>query len=393
MDIDNIIIEIISGEKISEKKQELFNQWYSEPENKQEFIKICKSNALVKCAYKPTADEKIEAWSNVNAEINEIGQNNPQSTIGRRNNVFKAFIKYAAILLIPICLSIIAYYIVSNKFIVETQVASNIVKPGSKQAILTLSTGENLSLTEEFVAKKEQIEDVVIHNTQSQLSYNQTQTKSVKEIYNTINVPRGGEYSVVLADGTTVFLNSESKLVFPVTFKGDLRKVKLEGEAYFRVAHNKDKPFIVDVGDYNVKVTGTEFNVRNYKDQFSRTTLIEGGVEISYNNKIQKLIPGEQASIENGKINVNRVDVKEEIAWYNNEFLFVERKLEYIMNELARWYDINVFYYNEDVKDLHFTAWFSRSSSIEEVMKILEKTNIIKVKLKNQTLTIQQIYE
>ena len=216
-------------------------------------------------------------------------------------------------------------------------------------------------------------------------------TMKTETVYNMVTVPRGGEYKLVLADGTIVWLNSDSHIRYPVTFSGDTRQVELEGEAYFEVAKDKEKPFIVRMNEYNVRVTGTQFNVRNYSNENLATTLVEGRVQIERKGRVDRLRPGQQAILENNEIRIRTVNVNEQVAWRHGAFGFTQCRLENIMEELARWYDVDVFYMNQQVKNYHFSAWFKRSSSINEVINILENTNKISLDLKGRILTVNDI--
>ena len=265
------------------------------------------------------------------------------------------------------------------------------VQPGKKQAVLTLSSGQQVMLADTIVHVNEK--GMVISNfPDKELVYKiMNDTMKTETIYNTVTVPRGGEYKLVLADGTIVWLNSDSHIRYPVTFSGNTRQVELEGEAYFEVAKDVEKPFIVRMNEYNVRVTGTQFNVRNYLNESLATTLVEGGVQIERKGKVDRLRPGQQAVLENNEIRIRVVNVEEQVAWRHGAFGFTQCRLENIMEELARWYDVDVFYMNQQVKDYHFSAWFKRSSSINEVINILEKTKKISLDLKGRILTVKDI--
>ena len=193
-----------------------------------------------------------------------------------------------------------------------------------------------------------------------------------------------------MADSTTVWLNSDSYIRFPVTFSGEKRQVELRGEAYFEVAKNGEKPFIVKINDYDIRVTGTQFNVRDYPGEDIATTLVEGSVQLERGKQVQKMIPGQQALFVDGQFVVKEVNVSDFIGWREGTFSFKEVRLESIINELARWYDFDVYYQDTDVKNYHFTAWFRRNASIEEVIEVLEKTKKIKMKLDGKTLIVQK---
>ena len=191
-----------------------------------------------------------------------------------------------------------------------------------------------------------------------------------------IVVPRGGEYQLILPDGTKVWLNSDSKLEFPNTFVGDERRVKLAGEAYFEVAKNKAKPFRVEVDRVEVVVLGTSFNIHAY-DEAVKTTLVEGAVKLNVAGKAYSLSPGFEANVDQGGVKIVKSDVYEQIAWKDGRFVFREKRLEEVMSILSRWYDFEIFYQNAAVKDLHFTGNIPRHTTINEVLKFLERTHLV----------------
>ena len=175
-----------------------------------------------------------------------------------------------------------------------------------------------------------------------------------------------------------------------MAFQGETREVRLQGEAYFEIAKNKNQPFIVHTTQFDVQVTGTQFNVRAYPGEMESATLAEGGIQLEKGGKTYTLKPGQQAYLEEEEVQVRKVNLEIAIAWRYNAFSFEETPLEEIMNELARWYNIHVFYLNPKVKELHFTAWFRRNCTLQEVIDILEKTGKINIELKGKTITVTQ---
>lgn len=301
----------------------------------------------------------------------------------------RILLKYVAIMILPLSLG---FFLLTRENKPEKVVyAEAPVQPGKKQAVLTLSSGQQVMLADTVVRVNEK--GMVISNLpDKELVYKiMNDTMKTETVYNMVTVPRGGEYKLVLADGTIVWLNSDSHIRYPVTFSGDTRQVELEGEAYFEVAKDKEKPFIVRMNEYNVRVTGTQFNVRNYSNENLATTLVEGRVQIEKKGRVDRLRPGQQAILENNEIRIRTVNVNEQVAWRHGAFGFTQCRLENIMEELARWYDVDVFYMNQQVKNYHFSAWFKRSSSINEVINILEKTKKISLDLKGRILTVKDI--
>ena len=373
-ELEKIIMKQLASEMLSEDEKAYFEEWYKNPSHQEYFRELLKIRSGV-IAY--SVKDRIDcgkAWRKIR----------PVRKISRIRQVMK----YVAIMLLPLCVGLLLFIREQKKE--QVVYVEPTVRPGGKLAVLTLSTGEQIELARSVSAMSEQGAEIS-NSMGNELVYKQVGDMApVKEVYNTISVPRGGEYKIVLADGTTVWLNSDSDIRFPVTFSGDKRQVELQGEAYFEVAKNVEKPFIVKINDYNIRVTGTQFNVRNYSGENVATTLVEGSVQLERGKEVQKMYPGQQALLVNGQLVVKKVDGVDVIGWREGTFSFKEVRLEDIINELARWYDFDVYYQDTDVKNYHFTAWFRRNASIEEVIEVLEKTKKIKMKLDGKTLIVQK---
>lgn len=247
----------------------------------------------------------------------------------RKISRMRILLKYVAIMILPLSLG---FFLLTRENKPEKVVyAEAPVQPGKKQAVLTLSSGQQVMLADTVVRVNEK--GMVISNLpDKELVYKiMNDTMKTETVYNMVTVPRGGEYKLVLADGTIVWLNSDSHIRYPVTFSGDTRQVELEGEAYFEVAKDKEKPFIVRMNEYNVRVTGTQFNVRNYSNENLATTLVEGRVQIERKGRVDRLRPGQQAILENNEIRIRTVNVNEQVAWRHGAFGFTQCRLENIM--------------------------------------------------------------
>ena len=216
---------------------------------------------------------------------------------------------------------------------------------------------------------------------------------ATKEIgYNTINVPYGGTYTVELCDGTKVYLNSGTTLEFPSRFDGKVRSVILKGEAYFDVARNVSKPFVVEVDEMKVKVLGTSFNVKSYVDEPGvYTTLVEGSVAIIRDGQPEKKIkPGDQAYYNKGvgTLSIAEVDVNEFTSWKDGLFYFKDIALEEILRIVSRWYDLEVFYMNQGAKSVIYSGKLPMYSSVEDVLRKFEISGDVRFELKGRTLTV-----
>ena len=375
MNIEEIIIKRLSEEHLSKEESVFFDKWYQNSSNREYYNDLLKIRSGIIASQVKERIDKRKAWNQVHP--------------ARKISLIRTLLKFAAIMILPLSLGV--FLLIRENKLEKVVYAEVPVQPGRKQAVLTLSSGQQVMLADTIVHVNEK--GMVISNfPDKELVYKiMNDTMKTETIYNTVTVPRGGEYKLVLADGTIVWLNSDSHIRYPVTFSGNTRQVELEGEAYFEVAKDVEKPFIVRMNEYNVRVTGTQFNVRNYLNESLATTLVEGGVQIERKGKVDRLRPGQQAVLENNEIRIRVVNVEEQVAWRHGAFGFTQCRLENIMEELARWYDVDVFYMNQQVKDYHFSAWFKRSSSINEVINILEKTKKISLDLKGRILTVKDI--
>lgn len=268
--------------------------------------------------------------------------------------------------------------------------------PGIQKATLVLNNGEQLDLEagkDTLLLQKE----TEIRNSGSKLQY-QTLSKN-KQFpeeetiqYNTLLVPRGGEYTLVLSDETKVHLNSESILKFPVNFTGDVREVHLKGEAYFEVKTDASRPFIVNTGSVITKVFGTSFNVNSYPEKdLITTTLVEGNVTISKvgaNAAEVQLLPGEQGNFsKTGEtIQKTKVDISEYTAWKDGRFVFRDKTLQEITDILGRWYDVDFVFENRDISTIRFTGNLKRYENIQQILSKISKTNEIKFTAYEKTI-------
>lgn len=265
------------------------------------------------------------------------------------------------------------------------------VVPGTSKAILVLSEGETIDLTQ----KKKQIvstQKLTVNNDGSELQYiatgPQSQTDSLN--YNEIIIPRGGEYTLSLADGTKVWLNSQTRLRFPVAFGKDRRDVYLEGEAYFDVAKDSLRPFHVNLSKVDIEVLGTSFNVRGYADESDiETVLEEGRVQVKYSTGVVVLKPGDKAVYNSdGRMEVKPVDTELYTAWHLGRYVFDKEPLENILRLFARWYDIEVFYMNESAKSVLISGDVRRYDEINTLLDAIEIAGGVHCRLTGKTLVV-----
>lgn len=214
-------------------------------------------------------------------------------------------------------------------------------------------------------------------DTTNSIVYKALQQESVELVYNTLHVPRCCEYHLVLADGTQVWLNSDSELRFPVDFVGDERRVYLRGEAYFQVAKNAEKPFRVEASEMVVEALGTSFDVNSYRDgELLFATLVEGSVKVSHRGSGNECVlsPGEQAVCSAGLLNIVDVNINDVIGWKDGRFVFSNMTLEEISGQLERWYDVQINFQDMQVRKYRFTGVMKRYNRFTQLIELIEET-------------------
>ena len=277
-------------------------------------------------------------------------------------------------------------------------VAASVLIFGKKSAELILANGQHIDLEKQIVELWEENGIHISNSTQSYLAYRQdTLTYTVDSceelVYNTVKIPAGADYKIYLADGSGVWLNCGSELRYPVKFVGNERRVYLRGEAFFEVKKATEWPFIVETEHMHIQVTGTRFNVKSYpEEEIVHTTLLEGAVTVTGpENKIRafRLLPSQQFSLDKltGQIEVKEVDTRLYTDWTEGMFVFRKQRLEEVMNTLARWYDIEVFYSGADVRNLRLSANLGRYDHIDTILELIRAMDKVVVDRKGNVIT------
>ena len=264
------------------------------------------------------------------------------------------------------------------------------VVPGGNKAVLIMADGSQVELdTAGNGTISETANARIIKLNDGELALSAAKNEIGTLTYNILKTPRGGQYTITLSDGSRVWLNSASSLRFPTVF-GKERNVELTGEAYFEVARNPERPFKVKANGTEVRVLGTHFNIMAYDDErLISATLIEGSIRISKDDNLILLKPGQQANVtEDGKIGVlKNADVEQAIAWKNGVFNFNGSDIQSTMRQIARWYDVEVIYENKIAE--HFNGTIPRNSSIENVLKMLEYTGVVRFVMHNRQIIVR----
>jgi ferric-dicitrate binding protein FerR (iron transport regulator) len=266
------------------------------------------------------------------------------------------------------------------------------IAPGGNKAILTLAGGQQIVLADVQRGKVAEQEGAAIEKTaDGTIRYDAVGTPGAIP-YNTISTPRGGQYAVMLADGTKVILNAASVLRYPATFAGGDRKVELSGEAWFEVARDKGHPFIVMAGGQQVDVLGTSFNLNAYEDEPDiTTTLVTGSVRISdsITRRSGLLRPGQQSILKNHNLSFMDADTKEATAWKDGYFVFQSEDISSIMRKIARWYDVNVVFTGPKPTDL-FNGSIQRYVNVSQVLRKLAFTSKVHFTVEGRKIEVSR---
>ena len=313
----------------------------------------------------------------------------------RKYVIWRRIGRYAAIMVMP--LLVCGYFVSSEWKSPEVMIADNVeIVPGTGRAQLIMADGRFLKLEQKEDMKLD-LPGVKVVATGKKIVYRaieeETSTPKVEE-YNTLVVPRGGEYMLELSDGTKVWLNSDSELRFPVTFVGDRRNVEIEGEAYFEVAKDEGKPFHVLANGADIKVLGTSFNVMTYRGR-TITTLVEGEVCLTYKDESVLIVPDRQAEVitETGKILMREVDARNFTLWKDGVFYFENAALETIVERLSQWYDVNIIFNDEALKQLRYSVEMKRYNNIQDLLTKIEKTQKVKFLIQGKSIYIRKWME
>jgi len=384
----NLIVKFLTNHASIKELEEL-EKWLKKSENKQEFISYVETNYLIDYNLK-----KFESNSTKEMLFKLIEKEKKALQVIK----IRKYMKYAAVFVALIASS---YYLNSkiinplekSQVVENPNPENNSIQPGTDKATLTLEDGSVIALE-----KGASFQTKNVKSNGDEIIYKSAVANKKNEIaYNYLTIPRGGEYFVILADGTKVWLNSESQLKYPVSFiQGETREVELVyGEAYFDVspstAHKGAKFKVVNLAQ-EVEVFGTEFNIKAYKDEQNiYTTLVEGKVEVNTNGIKEILKPNYQSNVNRFKniISVTLVDIKEETSWKNGVFTFKGKPLKDIMKVISRWYDIDVIFVNKDLESVKFKGVLEKNQTIEEILSIMKSNTINQYEIKDKLLIIK----
>lgn len=370
-----ILKRSIKGDLTDEEKQTL-GVWLNESEENRRYYRKMQSFFA-----REEEDKEIDVLKNF--------KQFERKTYGKRRRLVVGVLRYAAVFVVLV--GCVVLWRSLNTGSRETGTRQFALAPGMEKAILYTETGERIVLESQARRSIVVADSFRVQQDSNVLNYAamNAEGKMINEMH-TMRVPRGGEFSMKLSDGTMVYLNAETDLRYPVQFNGDERRVALAGEAYFDVTKS-GKPFVVEVNGFEVRVLGTRFNVHAYKGEARfETTLEQGSVEVKTKDHILLLEPGEQAVLTDvGKLSKQKVDVNRYTAWKDGHFVFDDERLEDVMNTVARWYDIKVFYQNQDVKDVRINGNISRYKDFSVLLEKIEKLDVAQFEIKENTIIVK----
>lgn len=368
------ILKYLRNELADHEKAQL-DIWLAENEKNKVLFEQLTNDQIIQQELKFFETLSVDtAWQKIKAHTNEQKK---VINMNRRRRWWYA--AAAAVLLI----GTFSIYQFSGKRSTRTEIAKQKpektdIAPGGNKAILTLADGTSIILDTASNGNLTNQGNVKVIKVDGQITYNPS-GKAADIMYNTISTPKGGQYQLILADGSKVWLNAASSLRFPTTFPGNERKVEMTGEGYFEIVHNAAKPFKVNVaGKGDIEVLGTHFNISSYSDEKDiKTTLLEGKVRMTAAGNSQTLAPGQQAQLKaNGTITVvNNVNTEEVIAWKNGLFKLNSADIPTIMRQIARWYDLEIVYQGK-IPEGHISGTVPMNMSLSKVLDALQLSGI-----------------
>jgi len=386
----DIIYRKING-RISDSEEEILEDWLSANPEHQSYY-----NEAVIFYKKDISDLDLDSIPSTTIPF--LRKLNRKS----RSIRFRKTMQYAAAILVPVFIVLSIWFYVKNptdKIELTANTTTNVIEPVGNKAHLITSTGQSVVLE---TKNREIIEDAsgakISNDSLGVLKYkNEPSGLTEQEVYNTLITPKGGEYKLELADGTKVWLNCDSELKYPVSFVGKTRKVVLTGEAFFEVARN-GKPFIVETTDMTLEVLGTRFNVSAYRNEKNvQATLVNGSLKVEAKtggpaNPSITLVPGKQANFDKelGTLESREVDASLYTSWIDGYLRFEGQPLESIMRNMSRWYNIEVDFENQQLKQKRLTGKLYRFDDFTVIFGMIEKISGTKIEVKNNIVTISE---
>lgn len=384
-DSDNIkklLLQYITG-TIEKEDLKILTRWRQESERHEElFQRLVSKDFLLKsrenCILSPQDAEK---------EWNQIARR----TFGKKTIHWQRFFRYAALFLLP--LGICLFLLKQKQTISDSRpFVQDIEEIKATAPVLTLADGRCITLEAEATEEIRSSNSSVLR-TGDTLRYPSVKSPADTTIhYNTLTIPKGSDYHLILSDGTVVYLNTSSRLRYPVRFGDKVREVELIGEGYFQVKSDSVHPFVVKANGVDVKVLGTSFNVRAYQEEkLVSTTLVKGRVQVKNQQSEVILTPSEQAvcTAEDRNIDVQTVNTDYFVGWISGRLVFNNTRLGDILTRLQQWYNFEVFYENEQLKELPFSLNMNKHRDFSHILNALERTECVRFSIKGKTVVVK----
>lgn len=379
-DLKSIFHKVVEKESLDVEEQRLLDELLEKPEWREVYEKLSDGEYVVGRLEDLDRYPKREAF--------EKFQKKAYAPSLRKRFIQRVAVAASIVLVIGIS----GLMMMKERSEVVKPLAVATISAGTQKASLVLGSGEVIQISD--TTGQVVVEGVaLLSNGGGELVYHSTGESEWKEgEYNQLIVPRGGEYSIVLGDGTKVKMNAGTRLRYPVHFSPEVRKVEVWGEAFFEVAKNEKVPFVVTCGGVDMKVLGTSFNVNYYQEElFVTTTLVTGKLEVSTVDHKVVLLPGIQSRVDvkTLKIDTLEVDTDTYTAWVNNKFSFNDESLDLILASLSRWYDVEFVCENIVAKEYRLTGKIPRHSTLQEVVVLLEKISNLKFEIKDRKVIVR----
>lgn len=370
-----LIYRKIEG-NLSPGEERIFDEWLNEDATHRRYYEDMREEFSREDRLSLSEREVQKAWSTF-----DFWMQKQKKAARKRNVVWGTGI--AASIIVVLCCCLFLY--MTRRVDREVLPVAHAIVPGQNNAVLEMADGSVYYLGEKNFSLQEKTGSRIVVDS-AKLSYvsSSGEGQVTEEIvYNRLRVPRGGEYKIELEDGTRIWLNSASLLQYPVSFAKDKREIYLEGEAYFEVKRDTARPFVVHAGAQEISVLGTSFGVTCYEGEIDDyTTLVSGKVKVKFERVDKNFVlqPGMQVAYNkaSGVVTERNVDVSEYVAWKDGIYVFKQKRLEDILTTLSRWYDFQVFYRNEEVKDVMFSGEVKRFGDFSYLLRLIERTSDVK---------------